>query len=58
MAASTARIANAARPPVCRCTGRMSGVLAKKFGRMNAALSPDSSVRYSVSSCFVVRQVK
>ncbi|GAA3218293.1 hypothetical protein GCM10020256_22120 [Streptomyces thermocoprophilus] len=36
----------------------MSGVLAKKFGRMYAAASPDSSVRYSVSSCLLLRQVK
>ncbi len=36
----------------------MSGVLAKKFGRMEAAASPESSVRYSVSSSLVVRQVK
>jgi len=36
----------------------MSGVLTKKFGRMYAAASPVSSVRYSSSSCLVLRQVK
>ncbi|MCP9944517.1 hypothetical protein LUX12_06550 [Streptomyces somaliensis] len=29
-----------------------------RFGRMQAAVSPDSSVRYSVSSRLVLRQVK
>ena len=36
----------------------MSGVLAKKFGRMYAAAGPDSSVRYSASSSLLLRQVK
>ena len=58
MLASTARSLNAAGPPYCRNSCRMSGVFGQKFGRMYAAGSPDSSVRYSVSSALVVRQVK
>src|SRR5437764_211781 len=49
----------AGRPPSCRNTGRMSGVLVKKFGRKYSLAAPCvSSVRYSVSSAFVLRQVK
>jgi len=58
MAASTARILNAASPPCCRYSFRMSGVLVKKFGRMYAAVSPDSSSMYAVRSSTVLRQVK
>ena len=46
---------NAGRPPSCRNTGRMSGVLVKKFGRKYSFAGPCvSSVRYSVSSAFRV----
>ena len=39
--------------------GRMSWVLAKKFGRMySLGSSRVSSVRYSISSHFSLRQVK
>ena len=36
----------------------MSGVLTKKFGRIEAASGPDSSRKYSSSSHFSLRQVK
>ena len=55
--ASTARILNIGGPPVCRCSGRMSGVLGQKFGRMWSAAATSSS-QYSRSSRAVVRQVK
>ncbi len=58
VAASTARILNAGGPPCWRYSFRMSGVLAKKFGRMQVAAGPDSSSMYSVSSSAVLRQVK
>src|ERR1700731_1986688 len=49
----------AGRPPSCRKTGRMSGVLVKKFARKySLAGYAVSSVRYSINSDFVLRQVK
>jgi hypothetical protein len=59
VAASTRRTRNAGRPPVCRYSCRMSGVLAKKLPRKYSAMSVCvSSVRYSRSSHDVLRQVK
>ena len=58
-AASAARIRNPARPEVCRKSGLISGVLTKKCGRKKSRTGGAfSSVRYSVSSCLVLRQVK
>ena len=56
--ARTARSLNAAGPPYCRNSWRMSGVFGQKLGRMKAAASPLSSVRYSRSSHAVFRHVK
>ena len=57
--ASASRTLNAARPPVCRYSGKISGVLAKKFGRRYSACSVVvNSVRYSSNSWRVLRQVK
>ena len=59
VAASTSRASNAGRPPCTSEAWRMSGVLAKKFGRKNCGSSERvSSVMYVVSSALVVRQVK
>jgi hypothetical protein len=49
---------NAGRPPYCRYSGRMSGVLGQKFGRKYSRPGRVSSVKYSVSSRLVLRQVK
>ena len=50
---------NAGRPPICRCSGRMSGVLGQALGRKYSRPGPrESSVKYSVISCFVLRHVK
>ena len=54
-----ARIWNAGRPPYWRYSCRISGVLANRFGRMISTTSVAvSSVKYSISSCLVFRQVK
>src|SRR5438105_445326 len=57
--AKTRRAMNAGRPPCCRYSCRMSGVFGQTFGRK---YSRDgccaSSVKYSVSSQRVLRQVK
>src|SRR5678809_193784 len=59
VAASTARTMNAGRPPCCRYSCRMSGVWGQMFGRKYSREgSCDSSVKYSCSSHFVLRQVK
>ena len=59
VAASAARIRNPGRPDVCRKYGLMSGVLTKRCGRKKSFASEVvSSVKYSVSSCLVLRQVK
>ncbi len=59
VAARTARAMNIARPPYCRCSGRMSGVFGQKLGRKNSFTSVSASERrYSASSLFDVRQVK
>ena len=51
---------NAARPPYCRYSGRMSGVFGQHVGPEVLARRARcvSSVKYSVSSCLVLRQVK
>src|SRR4051812_1765798 len=57
--ASTARPMKVPRVPNCRCSGRMSGVFGQKLGRKNSDSGGRASARtYSVSSRFVVRQVK
>jgi hypothetical protein len=59
VAASTNRTINAGRPPDCKYSGKMSGVLGQKLGRKISRISVcDSSLRYSVSSYFELRQVK
>src|SRR5829696_824026 len=59
VAASTKRTWNAGRPPCCRYSCRMSGVLANRFGRMYSRTPVCvSSVKYSVNSSRVLRQVK
>ena len=45
VAASTARILNAAGPPYCRNACRMSGVFTKKFGRIRWSVSCETSRR-------------
>src|SRR2546421_8546606 len=48
-----------ARPDVCKKYGLISGVLTKKCGRKNSlTFVVVSSVRYSVSSCLLLRHVK
>src|SRR5687768_5956975 len=50
---------NAGRPPCCSVSCRMSGVLGQQLGRKYSRVSEEaSSVKYSTSSCFVLRQVK
>src|SRR3954454_11643469 len=59
VAARTRRAWKAGRPPCCRYSCRMSGVLANRFGRMYSRTSVCvSSVKYSVSSSFELRHVK
>ncbi len=58
VAASAARILNAAGPPYWRKAWRMSGVFTKKFGRIRWSVSCDSSRRYSSISQRAVRHVK
>src|SRR5687767_6276026 len=50
---------NAGRPPRCSVSCRMSGVFGQKFGlRYSREEEEKSSSKYSVISCFVLRQVK
>jgi ribosomal protein L37E len=50
---------NAARPPYCSASVRMSGVFGQTFGRKYSRPGPcASSVKYSVSSCLVLRHAK
>src|SRR5687767_15496175 len=50
---------NAGRPPCCSVSWRMSGVLGQKLGLKYSRLEwVDTSVKYSVSSGLVLRQVK
>ena len=57
VAASTARSFQAAGPPNCMYGVRMSWVVGQNDGRMYAAVSPASSVTYSLRSCALLRQV-
>jgi len=57
--AGSSRTLKAAGPPRWRYAWRMSGVFANRFGRMYSRTPVCvSSVKYSVSSGFVFRQVK
>ncbi len=59
MVANAARIKKPARPDSCRKPGLMSGVLTKKFGRKHSRHGDSfSSLRYSLNSALVLRQVK
>src|SRR6478735_9208550 len=57
-AASTARTAKPAVPPVCMYGVRMSWVVGQNDGRIHEPCSPDTSARYSATSSLVFRQVK
>src|ERR671915_1054246 len=59
VAASTRRVSKAGGPPWTRYSLRMSGVLAKKFGRQYSCMPESaSSCMYSVSSWREFFQVK
>src|SRR5581483_5864970 len=48
---------NAGLPPICNCSGRISGVFGQKFGRKySLTFVWKSWVIYSVISCFVFGQ--
>ena len=53
-----ARTANIARPPVCSCSVRMSGVLGQALGRMKSTVRVASSSKYVRSSHADWRHVK
>ena len=51
---SSRRTVKAAGPPNCRYSVRMSGVFTNRFGRMKSAVSWETEVRNSSSSCLRV----
>src|SRR5205814_6585791 len=59
VAARISRITNAGRPPYCRYSVRMSGVLGQAFGRKKSLSGGFvMALKYSVSSYLVFRQAK